>query len=261
LKQSSLFDNQKHLCQWVPIHQNSEEEQTYVCKYHHQAVSWQATILISVVVTLLSSLGILLIDYLFIDILSAPTAESIHTTTQGSTSIRSQLSRQFLTEKTEEGKGEGERKAGDVKQQSTSTRLTRAKSSLKDSLLADVTEVRILPPELIEAHADAVSSFGLSLGESQEREMKNKLEHRQSQRVSRLTQFKRQTSQSGGGGGGATNELRQPSLTQKRKENEKSDKDELSSDELLTALLMEMKEERGKLKRETERQAFDTLWG
>lgn len=196
-------------------------------------MSWQSTILISVVVTLFSSLGILLIDYLFIDILSAPTTASIKSA--NSPTIRAQISRQLLS------------LGGESVKQQPPSRLTRATSTLKDSLLLE-TEVRILPPELIEAHAEAVSSFGSSLGETQEK-MKVKFEHRQSQRFGRLTQFQRQTSKTSG-----ENELRQPSLAEEKK-------DQLTSDELLTSLLIEIKEERGKFKRETERQTFDSLWG
>jgi hypothetical protein len=244
LHESSLFD-QNHLCRWVQV---SDEE--YVCKYRKQEITWQATILISVMVTGFSSLGTLLVDYLFIDILSAPTADSMKATNNttlthhdGIPTIRSQLSKQFLSL----GRGKG----GEVSDshRRPSSRLTRATSTLKDSLLVD-TEVRILPPELIEAYTEAVNSFGQSLGETQEI-MKMKSAQRKSQRVTRLTQFKpKQPPQ------GTADEIRRPEVAAVQKE-----KEHLTSDELLTSLLMEIKEERGRIKKQSERQAFDSLWG
>jgi hypothetical protein len=275
LRESSIFDHQDHLCRWVQVNQvgggqgqGGGDGEGYVCKYRKQTITWQATILISVLVTGFSSLGTLFIDYLFIDILSAPTAATVAAaatadsmkataasghgmgvTDNGIPTIRSQLSKQLMS------LGQSNKERGDETQRRSSSRLIRATSTLKDSLLSE-TEVRILPPELIEAYTDAVNSFGQSLSDTQA-QVKLKSTQRMSQRVTRLTQFQPKPQK-------GIHEIRKPeALVPKEEEEEEKERENghLTSDELMTSLLMDLKEERGRIKRETERQAFDSLWG
>lgn len=130
------------------------------------------------------------------------------------------------------------------------SRLTRATSTIKESLLGDTT-TRILPPELIEAHNNAVNSFGKSLEETQEI-LQQTSEKKRTQRLTKIhSQRSPQTINDHDNTGGTSPTRRQP----------QSSVETLSTDELMTSLLLELKEERGKIKREIDRQAFDSIWG
>lgn len=238
LKEKSIFDNQQHLCKWVVINDGQFDEQS-ICKYQHQTVSWRSTILISVLVTLFSSIGTLLVDYLFIDILSAPTADSIKSSAP---SIRAQLSKQYLSlgQSSSPAPSPNSNKVMRV----SNSRLTRATSTLKDSLLTDA-ETRILPPELVEAYSEAVNSFGKSLEDTQEK-MKLTSERKRTQRLTKVHSFQAKSF---------------GKLTSDNVKSTSGGKENMSSDELLTSLLIELKEERSRIKREVERQAFDSIWG
>lgn len=93
MKDKSLFDPSSSLCQWnevVPISDNSNSNSInninntasnidYSCTYKELTGKWNFTafLIISVVVAMFTSPINLLVDFLFIDLLSAPTADSL----------------------------------------------------------------------------------------------------------------------------------------------------------------------------------------
>merc|ERR1719487_1597146 len=77
LSHSSPFDNEKHLCNW---HINKDDE--YVCSYIEPTFSWDMIILLSIVVAIFTAPVNLLVDFLFMEVLSAPDADSIKIQTE-----------------------------------------------------------------------------------------------------------------------------------------------------------------------------------
>lgn len=172
----------------------------------------QSTILISVLVTLFSSLGALLFDYLFIDVLSAPMIDStkiIDNTNSHAVETSSSI---------------------------MAPRMTRMTSSLKLN-----TEVRVVPSELVRAHSEAVSSFSQFLNDS-DNQLREDVRSRNSVRMKRLTQLK-------------------PLSVSETRNVEPTTSIMDPGDDLLMLLLQELLEERKKLKREHERESFDSVWG
>jgi hypothetical protein len=180
---------------------------------------------ISILVTLFSSLGTLLLDYLFIDILSAPTAES-----DDDSPVPVSLSPSLSPSPSQ-----------------VRVRVTRAKSTLKLD-----NEVRVVPRGLVTAHSEAALSFGQIMSGSEDR-LKTEVTHRNSIRMKRLTGFK-----------SANPDLKNSLPSQSIKEVAPAPSQfplQPSGDLLLQSLFDDLEEERRKLKRESEKESFDSLWG
>jgi hypothetical protein len=179
---------------------------------------------ISVLVTLFSSIGSFFLDFLFIEILSAPTADSIKISNHNSTSSSS------LGLKDTPG---------------SALSLSRMKRSVKNKNIE--REVRIVSPELIEAHSEAVRSFGQVFNE---KESVLKIKNERTNRMTRL---------------GSAIDIRAPSpaspLSSESERAVAAATGGGSSDVLLTSLLCDMKDERNQMKRVSERENFDSVWG
>jgi hypothetical protein len=174
---------------------------------------------ISVLVTLFSSIGSFFLDFLFIEILSAPTADSIKISNHNSTSSSS------LGLKDTPG---------------SALSLSRMKRSVKNKNIE--REVRIVSPELIEAHSEAVRSFGQVFNE---KESVLKIKNERTNRMTRL---------------GSAIDIR-ASLPSESERAVAAVTGGGSSDVLLTSLLCDMKDERNQMKRVSERENFDSVWG
>jgi hypothetical protein len=178
---------------------------------------------ISILVTLFSSLGTLLLDYLFIDILSAPTAADSN---DHSTPVSS-----FPSLSPPQGR----------------VRVTRAKSTLKLD-----NEVRVVPHGLVAAHSEAVISFGQLMSGSEDH-VKKEITNRNLIRMKRLTQMKSSNSE-------LINSLPAPVIKEMPSAAAQLPPQQ-SGELLLQSLLQDLQEERKKLKRESEKESFDSLWG
>lgn len=176
--------------------------------------------------TLFSSIGSLFIDFLFVDVLSAPT---IDTTTAQPTSTPDTATTAAADVPTRP------QHKGDI-----------VKSKKKATLLYE-DEIRVVPHEFQEAH-NAVISTAAELLEGTQENVKRSLESRKSVRLTRIQSQRQNGSPS-------------PQQPQSRPPHQGQGQVSASSEELLSSLLMEIKEERGRIKKEFEREAFDTLWG
>jgi hypothetical protein len=103
-------------------------------------------------------------------------------------------------------------------------------------------EVRIVSPELIEAHSEAVRSFGQVFNE---KESVLKIKNERTNRMTRL---------------GSAIDIR-ASLPSESERAVAAVTGGGSSDVLLTSLLCDMKDERNQMKRVSERENFDSVWG
>jgi hypothetical protein len=174
-------------------------------------------------VTFFSSLGTLLLDYLFIDILSAPTAADSN---DHSTPVSSSPS---------PSPSQGR------------VRVTRAKSTLKLD-----NEVRVVPHGLVTAHSEAVISFGQLMSGSEDH-VKKEVTNRNLIRMKRLTQMKSSNSE-------LINSLPAPVIKEMPSAAAELPPQQ-SGELLLQSLLHDLQEERKKLKRGSEKESFDSLWG
>jgi hypothetical protein len=183
--------------------------------------------LISIIVTLLASVVNFVVDYLFIDILSAPTADSFKVDSPNITP-KAQLSSPGTT---------------------PSHPLEIAKrASLKGSLLSE-TQTRIVSTSLVDAHSNAVETFRGAMGDTQS-QVEQSCQKLMSQRVTRLTRIK-----SIKGGGAIPSKISSttpPKLFQL---------DGVDVNDLFSTLKEEIVEERGLIRRQYEKAAFDALWG
>lgn len=171
--------------------------------------------------TLFSSIGSLVIDYVFIDVLSAPTAVSLKVASQRA---RTETTRSQINRRARQLLEAGSQDTGGAP-------ITMAH---KTYLFED--EVRVVSPELIDAHAEAIATAGHMLEDTQDK-------------IKKVTE--------------ARNTIRLTKI--QKSEDEKSSvpiaSQSLTSDELMSAMFMEIKEEREKIKKATERLSFDSLWG
>lgn len=230
LEQTTILDSKQHLCKWIDVESIDDGG---VCKYRDQTVSWQVirvyflnsllktTILISVLVTLLSSIGSLIIDYVFIDVLSAPTADSLKVSTQRA--------------RTEATRSQINRRIRNLLEVGASTKNAVGVTMTHKAYLFE-DEVRVVSPELIEAHAEAMATAGDVLEDTQER-IRRSVEASRSVRLTKIqSRHQEMDNQSLG------------NIT-------------LSGDDLMSALVLEIKEERNKLKKTSEKESFDAVWG
>jgi hypothetical protein len=188
-----------------------------------------------VLVTLFSSIGSLFIDFLFVDILSAPTAGTVSSSPSSTTQQQPSTDVVAITPTLGSLHEDGIPVSGSKK---------RAKKTL---LYED--EIRVVPHEFQEAHNAALSTAAELLEGTQET-VKRSVESRKSVRLTRI-QSQRQF--------GSSQQQQQPQLQLQSQQN--NAKEVLGSEELLSSLLMDIKEERGKIKKEVDREAFDSLWG
>lgn len=166
----------------------------------------------------------LLIDYLFIDILSAPLADSLKISNENKTTKKTMP----LDEKTPPHPLE-----------------TSKRPTFRESLLSDV-HTRIVSASLIDAHSDALESFQGAMRDTQN-EVEKACQQRKSQRLNRLTRIKSTIS-------GSQNIDMVPApvpLTQTG----------VDVDDLFSALKEEIGEERSLIRRQHEKESFDAVWG
>jgi hypothetical protein len=187
-------------------------------------------------VTLFASFVNLIVDYLFVDILSAPTADALKVTLQETLLAKTmrRVSNVNLSKKTSP--------LHPPFVQPSVTKLPL----VQDLLLLSV-ETRIVPQRLADAHTMAMESFNDLMSTSTQEG-----EDRRSQRL-QLGEIKE-------------DDLRFPStLTPSpsplASQQPTSSGDLVDVDRLLSALKEELREERSLIRRPHEQEAFDFLWG
>lgn len=195
-------------------------------------------------VTLLASVVNFVVDYLFIDILSAPTADSLKANRPNSSNNPTPTPNTNV-----------EQTATSAESSSPSKRphsLEIAKrASFKDSLLSNA-HTRIVSTSLADAHSNAMETFKDAMGEAQS-EVERVCQKITSQRVTRLTRIKSNSNTSSGGGRALPMPLH-PSY-------KPFQHDGADVEDLFTALKEEIVEERALIRREYEKAAFEALWG
>jgi hypothetical protein len=192
--------------------------------------------LISVLVTVFSSIANVFVDYLFISILSAPTAAettSIETTTKDTLRVSSHVSPSSLFSPLPSTK--------DIPSSPSTgaAAVSRMSSSLQE-------QVRVVPHELIEAHSAAVNSFKQLVGEDR---VKAEIKLREFHKANRSTRLKLPSGQ-------APQPLSLSALS-----STVPVIDTTSSEEILSSLLQDLLEERKKIRKPVEKESFDALWG
>jgi hypothetical protein len=170
-------------------------------------------------VTLFSSLANVFIDYLFISILSAPTAS----TDSNKDSLSADTSHTIPSTPTQE--------------------IPLAASRMNS------TRVRVVHHELVEAHSAAVNSYKQLVGEER---LKAEIDLRNFQKANRSTRLQSLSSP-----------LRPVTalVTAPVTTTTVGPVNPATIDDLLTLLLQDIANERKKIRRETDKDSFDSLWG
>jgi hypothetical protein len=190
--------------------------------------------LISVLVTVFSSIANVFVDYLFISILSAPTAAettSIETTTKDTLRVSSHVSPSLFSPLPSTKDIPSSPSTG-------AAAVSRMSSSLQE-------QVRVVPHELIEAHSAAVNSFKQLVGEDR---VKAEIKLREFHKANRSTRLKLPSGQ-------APQPLSLSALS-----STVPVIDTTSSEEILSSLLQDLLEERKKIRKPVEKESFDALW-
>lgn len=206
-------------------------------------------------VTLFASIVNFLVDYIFIDILSAPTADSLKVSSQESMitkTLRRVSNVNFASGNT----------ATKSPIPSRPTFIPLAKSRSFKDLLISPTETRIVPPGLMVAHVNATESFH-DVMRTNEEELEKWCSTRQSLRLQRLSQMRSREEKV------SPEVIRPVSLTS----SSTSPHDALSHalgvgvdvdgdvDNLFETMKEELLEERSLIRRPIEKESFDALWG
>jgi vacuolar-type H+-ATPase subunit H len=171
----------------------------------------------------------LLVDYLFIDILSAPVADSLKSS------------------QTEEKPSPP----------SPHPLVIAKRSTFRESLLSDV-HTRIVTPSLIDAHSHAMESFQEAMGDTQS-EVEKACEQRKTQRFTRLTRIK--SASHGNLVGAGNNGVGKSDLVPISRAPTPMIQTGVDVDDLFSALKEEIVEERSLIRRQHEKEAFNALWG
>jgi hypothetical protein len=201
-----------------------------------------------VLVTIFGSIVNLIVDYLFIDILSAPTADSLKVSSQETVISKTlrRVSNVNLGQMKPSNPAKPSRAVPPATAATTAIPLARPKS-VKELLLSSIS-TRIVPPDLADAHALAMKSFHDIMRTTQG----EVCEVRQSQQCQRIRSLKsadhddvRPASPSMNGVGvvgmGSVGDVEVGDLFETLKE--------------------EIFEERSLIRRAHEKEAFDSLWG
>ena len=168
LRESSPFDTSKSVCEW-----SSEDGREY-CSYVDAGISIQAIIIISIVVALFTAPINLIVDFIFIEILSAPTADSLKV--QASRDAASRRVFRRLSNMTQRVSAVSVAAVNRVRKGMGSS-LRRGSSGRK----FDVDMTRLVPDSAQEAQLLATQSAG-SMLEDAKRNIKIREESRKSQR-------------------------------------------------------------------------------
>jgi vacuolar-type H+-ATPase subunit H len=198
-----------------------------------------------VVVTLLASVVNFVVDYLFIDILSAPTVDSLKANRPNNNNNHTPTPNTNV-----------EQTATSAESSSPSKRphsLEIAKrASFKDSLLSNA-QTRIVSTSLADAHSNAMETFKDAMGEAQS-EVERVCQKITSQRVTRLTRIKSNSNFGTSGVGRALPMTLHPS-------HKPFQHDGADAEDLFSTLKEEIVEERALIRRQYEKAAFEALWG
>jgi hypothetical protein len=157
LSEKSLFDSSQSICQWavsteISVASNSSVGDDMTCRYLEQSGEWNiyAFIVISVVVAMFTSPVNLIVDFLFHDILSAPTADSLKLQKQDTALKR--VARRVSTVGTEVANA-GRRVGRRISQASVEAMAALAKEGHSRQTLN-------IPETTMEAHINASVSTG-----------------------------------------------------------------------------------------------------
>lgn len=214
-------------------------------------------------VTLFASIINFFVDYIFIDILSAPTADAFKVSSQESAITKAvrRVSNVNLAQTKSESK-------------SATTRLHSiplAKSKSVKDLLLSQTETRIVPSGLAHAHMSATETFHDVMGDTKE-EVEKGCSARQSLRLHRLSGIRNRESFVGGGKT-LLNSVRPPSPTKMSARTTSQENPSplvtlggvesltVDLDHLYETLKEEILEERSLIRRPVDKETFDALWG
>ena len=139
LHEKSVFDQEASMCKW----KFSEKKEEFHCVFAERELTWKVVVIISVVVALFTSPMNSIVDFIFIDILSAPTADE--------SKVEPTMAKI------------GRRVSTAVRRASTAVRrasqaIVKAIEPKKRSSRLSVRKTRILPDSAIAAHLAANES-------------------------------------------------------------------------------------------------------
>jgi hypothetical protein len=206
-----------------------------------------------VIVTLFASIVNLIVDYLFIDILSAPTADSLKVSSQETVISKTlrRVSNVNLGQVTSSNPAKSSRTPVPIP---AIIPLARPKS-VKELLLSNIS-TRIVPPNFADAHSVAMKTFHDVMGTTQQ-EVDKACEAQQSQRLQRMSYLKSRDSFVGSG---RADDVR-PASPLGVCVDVHSLAVGVSVEDLFETLKEEIFEERSMIRRAHEKDAFDSLWG
>jgi hypothetical protein len=219
-----------------------------------------------VIVTLFASIVNLIVDCLFIDILSAPTADSLKVSSEET--VISKTLRRVSNVNLGQMKSSNPAKSSRTPAPpfsptaTSTTAIPLARSKSAKGLLLSHVSTRIVPPDLADAHSLAMKTFHDIMGTTQQ-EVEKVCEARQSQRLQRMSLIKSRDSFIAGsrsGGVTADDDVR-PASPLGVDVGVSSLAVGVSVGDLFETLKEEIFEERSMIRRAHEKDAFDSLWG
>jgi len=237
LRQKSVFDVDKSVCSWD---EDSSQQSGYSCTYESPAFTVWVIVIISVVVAVVTAPVNLLVDFLFIEILSAPGADAVKIQSRESVMVRAAQRASAVGRRVSAISAEAMNKL-------RKNVLMKSKSSLDFN---SIQKTRVVPESMEEAHLLASVSIGDILHNVQEK---------LNSRVHTLDKFRKESN---------TFKSKQI-LVQKRRSAQRRvsdvsesqfDSTDAAIDDLFLDFTVDLAEQRKHLKR-NQRESFDSMWG
>jgi hypothetical protein len=194
LEPNSVLDSSNHLCRWVsdpsPPSSASSSAPVEYCEGRPVTMTLKTIVIISIYVSMFTALINLVVDFLFVDILFAPTMESTQREKAfQSLSISKQATKQVPSSQPElspQAKANQTRKVEEVSSTSTPltpvvTRASLRVKRLSQSVNLELETTRVLPSSTLEAHELAKISVSDMIGDRMSA-IKNILTRQETQR-------------------------------------------------------------------------------
>lgn len=269
MKQTPPYDKSQHLCSWIITNSNSStssNENENKCVYNDPKISLKVTIIISVMVTLFGAIINMVVDFLFIEILSAPTVENLKSTSKNNKSQISQTTTTTsilpTTNKITPTSIQNNNNNQNTNQPANriSQQNNHKSQSFRETLVSN-TETRIVSSRFNEIHSLAMKSMSQSnLSTKNENNRKTRISIRSNRKTllnnENLKNLKVNEIR-------VANNLNNNNIQkQKQKQNNnKNNENENEVEELFECLLLDIQDQRETLKKRNEREVFDSLWG
>ncbi|CAE7472509.1 unnamed protein product [Symbiodinium microadriaticum] len=243
LKEKSIFDTQASVCAW-----KSDDTGAYTCSYIDTDISIKAVVIISVVIAIFTAPVNLLVDFLFIEVLSAPSPDALKAASAESTVSRTV---QRVSNVGRRVSAAIVNTAGNIKVGARKTILGTAAPKF------DVDTTRLVPDAAAEAQILATHSVGNLLDDARSNiDNRENLRRSQRQRASVVKVQKRQEQKQKKYAVLSENSPSKQNLSRMMSLSVTDDK----LQESFAELCVDMTEQRKVLKR-SQQDGFDAMWG